>query len=65
MAATPSRFRSRTTPPCTTLVHVASGVTPHSASARASVLTGLPARTTSAERTTRSLGMSPFSWRST
>ena len=57
MAAAPSRLRSRTTQPCTTFAHDAGRSSPHSASASASVLIGSPARTTSAESTTRSLGL--------
>src|SRR5688572_3949807 len=62
MAATPNRFRRRITLPWTTLVHVAGGVSPHSASASESVLIGSPALTTRADSTTRSLGLSPFGW---
>ena len=59
MAAAPSRFRRRATHPCTTFAHDAGRSSPHSASASASVLLGSPARTTSAESTTRSRGLEP------
>ncbi len=66
MAAAPSRFRSRTTQPWTTFADEAGGRSPHSASASTSVLSGdRRPRTTSAERTTRSLGLRPLVWPST
>ena len=65
MAAFPSSFRNRDTQPYTTLAQEAGGWLPHRASARASLLMGWRAFTTSAERTTRSLGLSPFAWPST
>ena len=50
--------------PWTTLAQDAGGSSPHSASARASVVSGSP-RTTNAESTTRSRGASPLLWPST
>ena len=60
MAAVPSRLRSRTMQPWTTFGHVAGSLSPHRASASASCVIGAPARTTSADSTTRSRGPSPL-----
>src|SRR5262245_28750445 len=53
------------THPWTTLGHVCGGLSPHRASANASVLAMSGAWTTIADSTTRSLGLSPFSCPST